>query len=103
MRNSSDSSYALQTNMVNACEESSSNCSDSISGDNSSFYTERGSSEENMQYEEPRTPSSSVERRKSRSEESNSFSKRSAKKKFARQKKQASNTLHEDQLEELTS
>ena len=89
--------------MADACEESSSDCSDNISGDNSSFYTENSSSEEDLQCEEPRMSSSSVEKRKSRREKSNSSSKRSAKKKSAKQKKQASNTLAEDQLEELTS
>ena len=89
--------------MADACEESSSDCSDSISGDNSSFYTESSSSEEDLQCEEPCTSSSSVEKRKSRREKSNSSSKRSSKKKSAKQKKQASNTLDEDQLEELTS
>ena len=96
-------SYVLQTNMADACEESSSDCSDSISGDHSSFYTESSSSEENLQYEEPRASSSSVRKRKSRREESNSSSKQSGKKKSTKHKKQASNTLDEDQLEELTS
>ena len=45
--------HALQTNMADACEESSSDCSDSISGNNSSFYAESSSSEENLQCEEP--------------------------------------------------
>ena len=79
--------HALQTNMADACEESSSDCSDSISGDNSSFYTKSGSPEENLRYEEPRTSSSPVEKLKSRREESISSSKRSAKKKSAKQKK----------------
>ena len=71
--------------MADACEESSSDCSDSISGDNSSFYTKSGSREENLRYEEPRTSSSPVENLKSRREESISSSKRSAKKKSAKQ------------------
>ena len=79
--------HALQTNMADACEESSSDCSDSISGDNSSFYTKSGSPEENLRYGEPRTSSSPVEKLKSRREESISSSKRSAKKKSAKQKK----------------
>lgn len=101
-------SYALQTNMADACEESSCNSSDSISDYNSSLYAESSGSEENLQYQEPRTSSSPVEKRKSRSEEWNPSSKRSAKKKSAKKKsakktKQASNTLNEDQLEELMS
>ena len=64
-----------------------SDCSDSISGDNSSFYTKSSSSEENLRYEEPRTSSSPVEKRQSRREESILSSKRSAKKKSAKQKK----------------
>ena len=73
--------------MADACEESSSDCSDSISGDNSSFYTKSRSPEENLRYEEPRTSSSPVEKLKSRREESISSSKRSAKKKSTKQKK----------------
>ena len=61
-------SHMLQANMVDGCEESSSDYSDSISGNNSSFYADSSSSEENLQYEEP-------------SEESNSFLKCSAKQK----------------------
>ena len=61
-------SHTLQTNMADACEESSTDYSDSISGNNSSFYAESSSSGENLQYEEP-------------SEESNSSLKRSAKQK----------------------
>ena len=53
--------------------------------------------------EEHLTSSSTVDNWKSRREESNSSSKRSTKNKSAKQKKQASNTLDEDQLEELTS
>ena len=55
-------SYALQTNMADACEESSSDCSDSILGDNSILCTKRSSLEEDMQYEEPRTSFSSAEK-----------------------------------------
>ena len=48
------------------------------SGNNCSFYAESCSSEESLQYEEPRASSSSAEKRKLRSEKSNSSSKRSA-------------------------
>lgn len=83
-------SHALHTNMADACEESSSDCSDIITSNNFSFYAESSSSEGNLQYEEPCTSFSSADKRKSRSEESNSFSKRSAKQKSARKTKQAS-------------
>ena len=53
--------------MADACEESS-DCSDSMSGSNSSFYAESSSSEEDLQYEEHRTSSSSAEKQKLRSE-----------------------------------
>ena len=50
--------HALQINMADACEpEPSSDCSDSISGNNSSFYAESSSSKKNLQYEKPRTSS----------------------------------------------
>ena len=71
---------ALQTNMADACEEPSSDCSDSTSGNNSSFNTEGSSSGENLQYEEIRVSYSSTKKRKSYSQESNSSWKRSAKK-----------------------
>ena len=65
-----------------------------------SFHTESGSSEENRNTKNPvRLPHPS--KSENHAEESNSSSKRSAKKKSAKQKKQASNTLDEDQLEEL--
>ena len=82
--------HALQANMADACEGSSSDCSDSISGDNSSFYAKSSSSEKDLQYEEPCKPSSSAEERKSRGQESNLSSKRSAKQKSAKKTKQAS-------------
>ena len=57
--------HALQINMADACEpEPSSDCSDSISGNNSSLNTECSSSEENLQYEEIRASSSSAEKQK---------------------------------------
>ena len=59
----------------------------------SSFCSKSSSSEENLRYEEPRTSSSPVEKRKSRREESISYSKRSAKKKSAKQKKSKLRTL----------
>ena len=71
---------ALQTNMADACEEPSSDCSDSTSGNNSSFNTEGSSSGENLQYEEIRVSYSSTKKRKSCSQESNPSWKRSAKK-----------------------
>ena len=71
---------ALQTNMADACEEPSSDCSDSTSGNNSSFNTEGSSSGENLQYKEIRVSYSSTKKRKSYSQESNSSWKRSAKK-----------------------
>ena len=43
--------------MADAFEESS-DCSTSMSGNNSSFYVESNSLEENLQYEEHRTSSS---------------------------------------------
>ena len=52
------------TNMADASEETSYDCSDSISGNNSSLNTECSSSEENLQYEEIRASSSSAEKQK---------------------------------------
>ena len=52
------------TNMADACEETSYDCSDSISGNNSSLNTECSSSEEKLQYEEIRASSSSAEKQK---------------------------------------
>ena len=64
--------HALQINMADACEpEPSSDCSDSISGNNSSFYAESSSSKKNLQYEEPRTSSLFMERKSCDGEESN--------------------------------
>ena len=76
--------------MADACVESSSDCPDRISGNNSSFYAESSSSEENLQYEEPRKSFSFVEKQKLRSEETNSSLQRSAKQKSAKKTKQAS-------------
>ena len=45
--------------------------SDRISGNNFIFYAESITSEENLQYEEPRRPFSFAEKQKSRSEETN--------------------------------
>ena len=87
---------------MRGCEDSSSDCSDSISGDNSSFYTKNSSSEENLRYEEPRTSFSPVEKRKSPREESIHL-RNGLRKRNLRNRKKASNTLDEDHLEELTS
>ena len=54
-------SHLLQTNMADACEESS-DCSDSISGNYYRFYAESSSSEENMQHEESRAFFSSAKK-----------------------------------------
>ena len=70
--------HVLQTNMADVCEESSSDCSDSISGNNSNFYLGKEVAQKKLQNEEPRTSSSSAGKRKSHSEESNSSAKRSA-------------------------
>ena len=56
---------------ADACVESFFDWSDRISGNNFIFYAESITSEENLQYEEPRRPFSFAEKQKSRSEETN--------------------------------
>ena len=80
--------------MADTCEESSSDSSDGISSDNFTSFTESSSSDEDLQNQGPSTSSSSANKRKPRSNKSNSSSKQSAKK--------TSNTMNDDQLEELT-
>ena len=70
--------HALQTNMADVCEEPSSDCSDSISVNNSSFHMGKVVAQKKICHTKNLVRILHPRESKTRSEESNSSSKRSA-------------------------
>ena len=85
----------VEINMADTCEESSLGCSDSISSDDFSVYTDSSVSDEDLQNKEPTMSSSSVKKRP-RSGKLKNSEKQSTKK-----TKRDSSTLNDEQMEEM--